>query len=125
VLITGAIMSLTRPLAPLFDHIEAARLALDDRGVCNGFLEKPPLVGESRAAWLRAYARDHGIDLQQSFAYADSHSDLPMLAAVGNPVAVQPDITLYRHAKKSHWPIVDWSSPGAVGRTLAPTGGGA
>jgi alcohol-forming fatty acyl-CoA reductase len=125
VLITGAIASLTRPLQPLFDHIEAARLAVDNRGVCTGFLDKPPLVGESRAAWLRAYAGDHGIDLQQSFAYADSHSDLPMLAAVGNPVAVQPDITLYRHAKKSRWPIVDWSSPGAVARTLAPAGDGA
>ncbi|MDP9317756.1 MAG: HAD-IB family hydrolase, partial [Actinomycetota bacterium] len=125
VLITGAITSFTRPLAPLFDHIEAAQLAVDDRGVCTGFLEKPPLVGESRAAWLRAYAADHGIDLQRSFAYADSHSDLPMLTAVGNPVAVQPDIRLFRHAKKSHWPIVDWSSSGAVSRTLAPAGDGA
>ncbi len=124
VLITGAIASLTRPLGPLFDHIEAARLAVDDRGVCTGFLDRPPLVGESRASWLRAYASGHGIDLARSFAYADSHSDLPMLAAVGNPVAVQPDITLFRHAKKSHWPIVDWSSPGAVVRTLAPAGDG-
>jgi alcohol-forming fatty acyl-CoA reductase len=124
VLITGAIASLTRPLQPLFDHIEAAQLAVDNRGVCTGFLDKPPLVGESRAAWLCSYAGDHGIDLQQSFAYADSHSDVPMLAVVGNPVAVQPDITLYRHAKKSRWPIVDWSSPGAVGRTLAPAGDG-
>jgi len=125
VLITGAIASLTRPLRPLFDHIEAARLGVDERGICTGFLDKPPLVGESRAAWLRAYARDHDLDLAQSFAYADSHSDLPMLAAVGNPVAVQPDVTLYRHARKAHWPIVDWSSSAAVGRTLAPAGGGA
>jgi len=125
VLVTGAISSLTRPLAPLFDHIEAARLSVDDRGVCTGFLERPPLVGESRAAWLRAYANDHGVDLARSFAYADSHSDLPMLVTVGNPVAVQPDITLYRHAKKSHWPIVDWSTPGSVARMLTPAGDGA
>ena len=37
-LITGAIRPLTRPLAPLFDEIEAADLAVDDRGVCTGFL---------------------------------------------------------------------------------------
>ncbi len=122
VLITGAIAPLTRPLQPLFDHIEAARLSVDSRGVCTGFLDNPPLVGESRAAWLHAYARANDLDLGRSFAYADSHSDLPMLLAVGNPVAVQPDVTLYRQAKKSRWPIVDWSTAGAVSRVLAPTG---
>lgn len=124
ILVTGAIAALTRPLAPLFDHIEAAELAVDERGVCTGFLEGPPLVGESRAAWLRAYAAAHDLDLQRSFAYADSHSDLPMLAAVGHPVAVRPDVTLYRHAKKGHWPIVDWATASAVSRTLAPAGDG-
>jgi phosphoserine phosphatase len=47
-----------------------------------------------------------------------------MLLTVGNPVAVQPDITLFRHARKSRWPIVDWSTAGSVSRTLAPAGGG-
>ncbi|MDQ1614242.1 MAG: alcohol-forming fatty acyl-CoA reductase [Actinomycetota bacterium] len=124
VLVTGAIAPLTRPLAPLFDHIEAAELAVDERGICTGFLVNAPLVGESRAGWLRAYAKEHGLDLSRSFAYADSHSDLPMLLTVGNPVAVQPDITLFRHARKSRWPIVDWSTAGSVSRTLAPAGGG-
>ena len=123
VLITGAIRPLTRPLAPLFDHIEAADLAVDDQGVCTGFLDAPPLVGESRAAWMRHWADENGFDLATCFAYADSHSDLPMLLAVGNPVAVRPDITLFRHAKKSHWPIVDWSSPPATPRILDPAAG--
>ena len=122
VLITGAIAPLTRPLAPLFDHIEAAQLSVDDRGVCTGHLDRPPLVGESRASWLRTYAAANGLELSRSYAYADSHSDLPMLLAVGNPVAVQPDITLYRQAKKARWPIVDWSTAGSVSRTLAPAG---
>ena len=47
VLITGAIRPLTRPLLPLFDHIEAADLAVDARGVCTGHLASSPLVGES------------------------------------------------------------------------------
>jgi HAD superfamily hydrolase (TIGR01490 family) len=122
VLITGAIRPLTRPLVPLFDHIEAADLAVDAGGVCTGHLVSSPLVGESRAAWLRDWAATNGLDLARSFAYADSHSDLPMLAAVGNPVAVRPDITLYRHAKKSRWPIVDWSSSTVASRSLVPTG---
>ena len=36
--------------------------------------------------------------LTKSFAYADSHSDLPMLATVGNAVAVSPDVPLMRAA---------------------------
>jgi len=123
VLVTGAIRPLTRPLAPLFDHIEAADLAVDDRGRCTGHLAASPLVGESRAAFVHEFARSHGIDTTKSFAYADSHSDLPLLDAVGNPVAVRPDVALFRHARRKHWTIVDWGSPGHATRTLDPAGG--
>jgi len=122
VLVTGAVRPLTRPLAHLFDHIEAAELATDDRGVCTGHLVASPLVGESRAAWLRHWAAQQGLDLSRSYAYADSHSDLPLLEAVGKPVAVSPDVTLNRHAKKNRWSIVTWSSPPAASRTLLPVG---
>jgi alcohol-forming fatty acyl-CoA reductase len=122
VLITGAIRPLTRPLLPLFDHIEAADLAVDDRGVCTGHLEASPLVGESRAAWMRQWAVDNGIDLARSFAYADSHSDLPLLEAVGQPVSVRPDVPLFRHARRHRWPIVDWTSSDATARSLNPAG---
>jgi len=125
VLITGAIRPLTRPLIPLFDHIEAADLAVDDRGVCTGYLASSPLVGESRGAWMRSYAAEHGIDMTASFGYADSHSDLPLLEAIGNPVAVRPDVALYRHARKSHWDVVDWASPTGATRGLDPAKTGA
>ena len=54
VLITGAIRPLTRPLAPLFDHIEAAELAVDDRGVCTGHLR---LLAAGRASRGRPGSR--------------------------------------------------------------------
>jgi HAD superfamily phosphoserine phosphatase-like hydrolase len=122
VLITGAIRPLTRPLEPLFDHIEAAELAVDERGVCTGHLASSPLVGESRAAWMRQYAGAHGIDLATSYGYADSHSDLPLLEAVGRPVAVRPDVPLFRHARQHRWTIVDWASSSSSTRTLNPAG---
>jgi HAD superfamily hydrolase (TIGR01490 family) len=122
VLVTGAVRPLTRPLTHLFDHIEAADLATDGRGICTGHLVASPLVAESRAAWLRHWAARQGLDLSRSYAYADSHSDLPLLQAVGNPVAVSPDVTLHRHAKKHRWPVLTWASPPAASRTLVPVG---
>jgi HAD superfamily hydrolase (TIGR01490 family) len=107
VLITGALDCFIRPLRPLFDEIIAISLAEQD-GRYTGFLREPPLVGEARAAWLRAYAARIGADLKRSYAYADSHSDLPLLRAVGNPVAVNPDVSLFRVARRRRWPIEDW-----------------
>uniref|UniRef100_UPI003736FA6A HAD family hydrolase n=1 Tax=Luteococcus sp. TaxID=1969402 RepID=UPI003736FA6A len=61
-----------------------------------------------------------GIDLSKSFAYADSHVDLPMLNAVGNPVAVQPDVGLLRAARKNGWSVVDWHAERTIGRLRLP-----
>jgi HAD superfamily hydrolase (TIGR01490 family) len=122
ILITGVVAPLTRPLRPLFDEIVAAELATDADGRCTGFLTGPPLVGESRPAWLRHYADTHGIDLSRSYAYADSHSDLPMLSAVGNAVAVTPDIALMRAAAANHWSVVEWKIRPDSPRWLLPGG---
>ena len=121
ILITGVIRPLTRPFEGLFDHIVAADLATDADGVCTGFLTGPPMVGDSRAAWLTHYAGLHGINLAASFAYADSHVDLPMLRTVGNPVAVSPDIGLMRAARASGWSIIDWPSHSVQPRWKLPT----
>ena len=122
VLLTGTIRPFTRPLTPLFDRIVAADLAVADPGRCTGYLTGPPLVGESRPAWLRHYAKANGIDLRASYAYADSHADESMLRAVGNPVAVNPDVPLMRVAQAEHWSIVEWSSHSAGSRRNRPLG---
>jgi HAD superfamily hydrolase (TIGR01490 family) len=119
VLITGALDVFVQPLAPLFDEIVAAHLATDD-GRYTGYLETPPLVGEARAAWLRRHAAANGIDLAHSYAYADSHTDLPLLRAVGNPVAVNPDVSLFRVAKKRRWPVEEWHHSAGTPRVLLP-----
>lgn len=108
VLITGAIRPLTRPVEPLFDEVIAADLAIGADGRCTGFLAQPPLVGESRAAWLRHRGTDAGWDLAASYAYADSASDLPLLRAVGHPIAVDPDVALSRIARRQRWIVEAW-----------------
>ncbi len=119
ILITAALDLFVEPIAPLFDVVIAADL-VQEGGKYTGFMSEPPLVGEARAAWMRRYAEAEGVDLRKSFAYADSHSDLPMLRAVGNPVVVNPDVALYRHAKKRRWPIEEWDLEGVAGRSWVP-----
>jgi HAD superfamily hydrolase (TIGR01490 family) len=118
VLITGAVAPLARPVAPLFDEVVAADLAVGADGRCTGFLTRPPLVGEGRASWLRHRAAVEGWDLAASYGYADSASDLPMLRAVGHPVAVDPDIALSRVARRSRWQVEMWHAQPPVGRVL-------
>jgi alcohol-forming fatty acyl-CoA reductase len=119
VLITAAMEAFVRPLAPLFDVVIAADLAKRD-GRYTGYLATPPLVGEARAAWLRRYAEQEGADLRGSYAYADSHSDLPLLRAVGNPVAVSPDLALFRLSKRRRWPVEEWGMSGGTPRVRLP-----
>jgi alcohol-forming fatty acyl-CoA reductase len=113
-LITGAIAPLARPVAMLFDEVVAAELAVGPDGRCTGFLAHPPLVGESRAAYLRHRAETDGWDLSASYAYADSASDLPMLRAVGNPVVIDPDVALSRVARRHRWPVEEWHGAAPV-----------
>jgi alcohol-forming fatty acyl-CoA reductase len=121
VLITGALSFVVKPLEPLFDDIIAAEMAVE-RGVYNGELRSVPPTGESRAQALFDYAETHGLDLGEGVAYADSTSDLPMLEAVGFPVAVNPETRLATLARKRGWLVEQWEkSPGAP-RTLIPIG---
>jgi HAD superfamily hydrolase (TIGR01490 family) len=118
-LITAAAEVFVRPLAPLFDRVIGCELEERD-GRYTGFMSSPPLVGEARAAWLRRYAAQEGVDLKHSYAYADSYSDLPLLRAVGNPVAVSPDSSLYRYARRRRWPIEEWEMSKGMPRVRFP-----
>ena len=70
--------------------------------------------GEGKADAMRALAAEHGYDLAESFAYTDSHTDLPMLELVGNPVAVNPDSGLRSIAIERDWAIMDFEKPVAM-----------
>ena len=60
---------------------------------------------EGKAQAIRELASAEGIDLAASYAYSDSESDLPMLRAVGHPVAVNPDSALTRIAREEGWEV--------------------
>ncbi|HEY5230836.1 MAG TPA: SDR family oxidoreductase [Galbitalea sp.] len=107
ILVTGSIGILASPLAGLFDEVVASTMHQRD-GVLTGYLERPPLVDEARAAWLRQYAKTHHVNLTQSYGYGDSHADLVWLELLGNPSAVNPDTNLSREAQRRRWRIYNW-----------------
>ncbi len=71
------------------------------------------LHGENKAAAVRELASAEGLDLGASTAYSDSHTDLPFLEAVGNPVAVNPDRELRRVASARGWPVLRFTQRAA------------
>ena len=107
VLVTGSIETLAEPLAGLFDEVVGGHMHETD-GVLTGYLAKPPLVDEARAAWVRRYAQEHGLNLAASYGYGDSHADLVWLELLGNPHAVNPDTQLAREAQRRNWKIDTW-----------------
>jgi HAD superfamily hydrolase (TIGR01490 family) len=121
-LITGALDFVVEPLRPLFDDIVSATLGVDDEGRLTGELIAAPPTGEARALVMAAYADAEGLSLEESVAYADSASDLPMLEAVGHPVAVNPEAKLATIARKRGWHVEHWAKAPGGPRPLLPMG---
>ncbi|HEX9258902.1 MAG TPA: HAD-IB family phosphatase [Acidimicrobiales bacterium] len=122
VLITGALDFVVSTLEPLFDEIIAARMTVKPDGTYSGELAEVPPTGEARAQILADYCDAEGLKLSESIAYADSTSDLPMLEAVGFPVAVNPETRLAAIARKRGWLVEHWDKAPGVPRPLLPMG---
>ena len=95
------------------------QLETDADGVLTGKLTGPFNYGEGKPIRMRELAAAEGIDLARSWAYSDSASDLPMLRAVGHPVAVNPDTELARVAAEEGWDVMRFET---LGRSLKLAG---
>ncbi len=109
VIVTGALDLLTEPVARHLgcDDYVANQLEYVD-GYCTGRIKEPLLAGATKATWIRRYADQHSLDLEQCLAYSDSMSDYPMLAVVGKPSVINPDRRLESVAKQFDWPILNF-----------------
>ena len=121
ILITGALDVVVEPLRPLFDEIVCARLGQEDGRFTGRMVQLPP-IGEARALVLADYAEAEGLELSESMAYADSASDLPMLEAVGFPVAVNPETKLAAIARRRGWHVEHWEKAAGGSQRLLPLG---
>jgi HAD superfamily hydrolase (TIGR01490 family) len=78
------------------------------------------IYGDGKAAAIEKLAAREGISLDESYAYSDSASDLPMLRIVGHPVAVNPDRELLEVARREGWEVLRFDR---LGRTLKTAAG--
>ncbi|MCU1448453.1 MAG: HAD-superfamily subfamily hydrolase [Acidimicrobiales bacterium] len=103
---------IVEPLAAHLDVDEAiaSRARLDDRGCYTGEMEFYA-YGANKAEAMRAVAEEEGIELDRSWAYSDSATDIPMLETVGHPVAVNPDRELARVARERGWEVRKFERP--------------
>ena len=124
VLITGALdIVVEANLGALFDDIVCARMSRTaDGNRWSGELTDAPPTGEARAMAMADYAEAEGLDLAEAVAYADSASDLPMLEAVGFPVAVNPETRLAAVARRRGWLVEHWERAPGGPRALLPIG---
>jgi HAD superfamily hydrolase (TIGR01490 family) len=97
------------------------RYVVED-GAYTGALDGPFVYGRGKVTAIENIAEQVDLDLDGSWAYSDSASDLPMLEVVGNPVAVNPDAPLLEAARREGWKVMRFERLGrnlAIGGTVA------
>ncbi len=88
-------------------------------GKFTGEMDGPFVYGEGKVEAMKRFADKHDIDMEASYAYSDSVSDLPMLRSVGHAVVVNPDADLLEIARQEDWQVMRFEK---LGRKLAIAG---
>ncbi|KXP00031.1 HAD family hydrolase [Tsukamurella pseudospumae] len=120
VIVSASGEEMVAPIAEMLgaDYAVASKMKVED-GKYAGEVEFY-CYGENKVVAMEALAAEHGYDLSQCFAYSDSITDVPMLAAVGHPTAVNPDRGLRKESSERGWPVVSFSNPAPL-RDRIPT----
>jgi HAD superfamily hydrolase (TIGR01490 family) len=111
-LVSASPEEIVAPLAQYLgaDQAIASRARVDRHGRYTGEMEFYA-YGATKAEAMRSIALAQNIDLSESYAYSDSATDIPMLAAVGHAVVVNPDRELARVAKERGWEVRQFTRP--------------
>ncbi len=88
------------------EHLLVTRLETE-AGRFTGRVIAPICYGEGKVIHARNFASEHGVDLDESWFYTDSITDLPVLELVGKPRVVAPDRLLRRESQRRGWPVID------------------
>ena len=94
-----------------------------ENGVYTGKIIGNLLHGREKSTAIKELAAQRNVDLKNCYAYSDSHHDIPLLEAVGNPRAINPDALLKIRAYRDNWPIYDFRRARRIKKLLGPMAG--
>ncbi|MES1205297.1 MAG: HAD family hydrolase [Pseudomonadota bacterium] len=105
---------MTRPVGRVLgiDEVVSTQLEVEG-GQLTGRVVGPACFGPGKVHWAEALGRARNVDLDKSWFYTDSYSDLPMLERVGHRVIVNPDPRLRRTARQRGWTVENWMEAAA------------
>jgi len=111
VVVTATNSFVTEPIVRLFgiEHLVATEAERAPDGEFTGQVSGIPCFREGKVRRLEAWLQIQGRELRsfdESWFYSDSLNDLPLLARVTHPVAVDPDDALRAHAQAHGWPVI-------------------
>ena len=96
--------------APIAQALGIPHLIATEPEIVNkkytGRVSGTPCFREGKVMRLQSWLAENRQDLRNSWFYSDSHNDLPLLKLVDNPIAVDPDPELKKHAQKHDWPVI-------------------
>ncbi len=112
VIVSASPEEIVRPIAEYLgvDEVIATRVKCDNDGRYLPEIEVYAM-GPGKADAMLEMAERAGIDLDGSYAYSDSITDIPMLEVVGNPAVVNPEKELRRIAEEQEWRILEFQRP--------------
>ncbi|WP_394559887.1 HAD family hydrolase [Aquipseudomonas alcaligenes] len=107
VIITATNRFITAPIAARLgvETLIATECAMED-GRYLGRVDGVPCYQAGKVVRLNEWLAESGLSLEGAYFYSDSRNDLPLLEAVANPVAVDPDNTLRATATERGWPVL-------------------
>ena len=110
IIITATNRFVTEPIAKMLGINNLIATEPDqNEGEFNGKIVGTPCFREGKIKRLEEWMDEHNLtwlSFLKSWFYSDSLNDIPLLNKVSNPIAVDPDPTLRKYAKKNSWPII-------------------
>ncbi len=105
------------------EHILCNRFSHED-GILTGDIEEPVLWGPGKSDAVQRFAADNGVDIDESYFYADGDEDAALMHIIGNPRPTNPGKHMADVARRRGWPILRFDSrgEGSVLRSVAAIG---
>ncbi len=91
-------------------NVLSNKFETDENGLITGEVQRPIIWGPGKARAVQEFAAANGVDLSQSYFYADGDEDVALMYLVGNPRPTNPAGKMAAVAAKRGWPILRFSS---------------